>query len=355
MSSENILVVGIIGCGMVADFHIKNFNTMSSVIVKWLCDSSEKTLEKSVNKYNIKSGTNDYRDVTGDPEVDAITICTPPITHYEITKNAIQNNKHILIEKPIAIIRNEVNELYEMAKNHPNLLIMDTSARHSRLQPKYSHIKNIINGGDIGDIYHIHHSAIYNKSRPGIEYHSEARWFFDKKKSGGGPFIDWGVYDLSFHLGLLSDKPKLLNLSSSFVKGLDNESLFHYNYTVEEHGIAFMEFDTGLTYYWERATNAHNEETNITKIYGTKGGLKFSYPTWESTEIYFYNLNDRKIEGSYNIPMMGHVSDADDYIQLDYHFIECILNKKIPILGMDISVKHMNIIFDAYAYSSKDL
>ena len=53
---------------------------------------------------------------------------------------------------------------------------------------------------------------------------------------------------------------------------------------------AWMEFDTGLTYYYERQLRRSMQETpNETRLYGTKGGLKFHYPTWRFNEAEFFS------------------------------------------------------------------
>ncbi|MEW8030300.1 MAG: Gfo/Idh/MocA family oxidoreductase [Candidatus Thiodiazotropha sp.] len=350
MRKEKI-TLGIIGCGMVAEFHLDGLTKMDSVEIKWLCDTSDETLNKLLQKYNVLNGTNKYSNVINDSTVDAIILCTPPSTHFNIAKDVILSGKHILLEKPIAINEDELIELHKLYNNNPDIIVMDASSRHSRLQPKYSYIKNIVDSGIIGEVYHIHHSAVLRKSRPGIEYHPDAKWFLDKNKSGGGPLIDWGGYDLSFHLGLLNDTPELSSIDAAYTNGLDNKFFCSSKFDVEEHGVVFMKFDRRLSYFWERSSNANNESFNTTKIYGTKGGLKFSYLTWESNEIRLYHSEDMNncAEEIIYIPMNSHTSHIEDNYALDDHFLNCINKKETPILPFDIAVKNISIIFRAYS------
>jgi len=75
-----------------------------------------------------------------------------------------------------------------------------------------------------GDIYAIHHNSIGHQSRPGVEYHPTARWFLNKAIAGGGPLFDWGVYDLSFHLGVLGDRREVeFTESRRLMSGLDGD------------------------------------------------------------------------------------------------------------------------------------
>jgi len=165
----------------------------------------------------------------------------------------------------------------------------------------------------------------------------------NKKLAGGGPFADIGVYDLSFHLGLLDDVPQLKSLQRFSRNDLrDMSSLVEFS-DVEQHGAAWMEFDTGLTYYYERGSGVHAETPNETRLYGTKGGLKFHYPTWDSNEAeFFYLENDEPRKETFTIDM----SDApDDGLALARHFLDCLDGKAKPLMPVQRAAKHMDILF----------
>ena len=81
----------------------------------------------------------------------------------------------------------------------------------------------------------------------------------NKKLAGGGPFADRGVYDLSFHLGLLNDVPQLKSMQRFTRNDLRDMSKLVAFSDIEQHGAAWMEFDTGLTYYYENGGGVHNE------------------------------------------------------------------------------------------------
>lgn len=348
MLQEKKLKFAILGCGMVADYHIKGVLATGEVEIVALCDSSSNALARMCNKYSIKRGETDYTHILTDEDINAVIICTPPHSHYQLAMEVINAHKHVLIEKPLTITKSEMYSLLHKAANYPHLVVMESSARHSRLQPKFNYIKNLISSGELGKIYAIHHNAVFRKSRPGIEYHADATWFYDKKLAGGGPLIDWGVYDLSFHLGILNDDVDLKYLKSFHINGLDSKSA-NNKFSVEEHAIVMMEFDNELIYYWERASNAHNEALNETRIYGSKGGLKFNYLTWGSSKIIYYRLAQKGMSKKKLIQLeMGkHTSHLEDFYALDAHFVQCILGKQKPILPLSLSVKHLEIIFQA--------
>jgi predicted dehydrogenase len=218
-------------------------NTVSSLVgklgisVTWACDvSSADKLTAFQQRFGIKHQTRDYWDILNDPQLNTVYVCTPPSTHLSIAKDVLRANKNLILEKPLVINEHELISFSQEVKNHPELLVMDGSARHSRLQPKFPFVKEMISSGKLGDIYFIHHRCLISKQRPGIESNPGAVWFLDKEQAGGGCFFDWGVYDLSFHLGILEEQPELLQVNGFLRRGLDDEGAKVAINTVEEHG-----------------------------------------------------------------------------------------------------------------------
>ena len=346
MAKHNI---GIIGAGMIGQEHIRNFKKLKGVRITWVADINEALLKKVLKTFKVSKGTTDYMEILNDPDVHAVVICTPPSTHFEIFIRAVRSGKHILLEKPATISIDELEGLLAIAAQHPELHICDASCRHARLQPKFNFVKKIIDSGNLGDIYHIHHQEALRQARPGIEYHPEAKWFLNRKIAGGGPVLDWGIYDFSFHLGILSDKPELKSVKAMTARGLDKKDPGTDIFDVEEHGVAWMEFSGGLTYVWERATHANVEAPSETRIYGTKGGLKFSFLTWDSPDIkYYYTTKQGRGKAkskTFTVDMSKH---GGDNFEMARHFVDVLNGKAEPAMPLSLAAKHLRIIDEVY-------
>jgi predicted dehydrogenase len=198
----------------------------------------------------------------------------------------------------------------------------------------------MIDTGELGEIYHIHHNHLSRTTF--VEYNPKGAWAMNKELAGGGPFADMGVYDLSFHLGLLDDVPQLKSLRSFSRNDLRDMSNFVEFSDVEQHGAAWMEFDTGLTYYYERGAGVHSETPNETRLYGTKGGLRFQFPAWDSNEIeYFYAENGKIHKEVFSIDR----NTPDDTFVLVQHFLDCLDGKAQPLMTVQKAAKHMEILF----------
>ncbi|MBN2087982.1 Gfo/Idh/MocA family oxidoreductase [candidate division KSB1 bacterium] len=339
---SKLLNIGIIGGGMIADHHIENLRKDGRAEITWLAEINPQTLQAKLQKYGIKNGTSRYQDMLADKEVEAIIIATPPFTHLEMALDVLRARKHLLLEKPMVINPAQLQTLLAEVQKYPKQIVLECSGRHARLQPKFRFIKKLIDSGAIGDVYHIHHNQLMRQTF--IEYNPAGAWAMQKKLAGGGPILDWGVYDLSFHLGLLNDKPQLQKVTSFKRNGIKvfADPIFYSD--VEEHAAAYLEFDTGLTYYYERGAGVQAEIENETRIFGTKGSLQFSYCTWNPPEViqYYIDADGREQKAIHVVNMKGH---ANDSFELSKHFMDCLLNGVQPIMPVTLAAKHLEILF----------
>jgi len=339
--------IGIIGAGMIAEKHLKAIKNTARIKTTWLADIAPEKLIKLKEDYGIENVTVDYTKMLNDNTLDAVLICTPPNLHMEMFLKSLMAGKHVFIEKPSAMNMHELNEMIDFQKSFPEQVVCDCSARHSRLQPKYEKVKQIIDSGALGEIYYVHHNSVWRNGRPGIEYHPEAKWFMNKAIAGGGPLFDWGVYDLSFHLGVLGDQLDLVSVQDVMLKsGLDNFDPGGYTYDVEEMFSAHLTLSGGVRFFWERGNHANMDVPNETRIYGTRGGIKLGFCTWDSPIIHFYDYDQegKARHTEITVDTEGH-SDDDALI---HHFADLLEGKTQPAMPLELARKHLNIIWECY-------
>ena len=119
---------------------------------------------------------------------------------------------------------------------------------------------------------------------------------------------------------------------------------------MEEHGVTMMTFDNGMHYYWERAGHANVEVPDETRIYGTRGGMKFSYLSWEAPEIMVYGLINKDYELAENEVITVDFSRHEgDHFALICHFLEVLEGKAAPVISLETAARNMEILFRVYA------
>ena len=333
--------LGIIGVGMYGKMLMDQFQKDERARLLWVNSASETTTRAAAEKYGVEKWSLDYREVLADPAVDAVVIATPPYLHAEQLEESLKAGKHVLLEKPMAESRESVRRIVAAVEKRPELLVLEASCRHTRLTRKFQFIKAMIDDGKLGQIYHIHHNTLSRTTF--IEYNPKGAWAMNKKLAAGGPFADRGVYDLSFHLGLLNDVPQLKSIRCFTRNDLRNMSKLVEFSDVEQHGAAWMEFDTGLTYYYESGSGVHNEAPNETRLYGTKGGLRFQHFSWDSNEIEFFTTEDGEPrKEKFTVDITGA---PDDTQAITTHFLDCLDGAAKPLMTVRRAAKHMEILF----------
>lgn len=348
MKKKQKLQIGVIGTGMIAQRHMENFAADRRSELRWVADIDAKALKQSAETFSVPNAATDYKALLGDPALDAVVVCTPPVSHCQIGLDVMRAEKHLILEKPLALTVDEANRLLREAQERPKLMVTGCSCRHARLNPKFPFVRKLIESGKLGRVYHIHHRMINRQGRGGIEYNPKAKWFLDRKRAGGGPLYDWGVYDLSFHLGVVG-QPEFLRAEAFCANGLDAVDPGTPHFTVEEHGGALMRFQGGLTYYWERANNAHNAAPNQTSIYGTKGGLRFDYISSGADEVeYFYVDRGGRGKAKSRTLKVNLSRHKGDMPELGRAIIRALLDGGPPPMPLEIEVQNLAIIHSVY-------
>ncbi|CAN5408666.1 Gfo/Idh/MocA family oxidoreductase [soil metagenome] len=141
--------IGVIGCGYWGPNLIRNFAENEAARLSWICDVDEKRLAGIGRRYPSARTTPDYLELLADPTLDAVVIATPVATHYPFAKQALEQGKHVLIEKPFTTNRREAEELVQLAERRGLALMVDHTFVYTGAVRK---IKEIVESGEIGEL-----------------------------------------------------------------------------------------------------------------------------------------------------------------------------------------------------------
>lgn len=180
--------VGVIGYGYWGPNIVRNFDTVAGSKVTHVCDTNPQTLANVSKKYPLIKTTENYADVFSDPEINAVAIVTPVSTHYELTKLALQNGKHVFVEKPFTQTPAQAEELINLAVQKNLKIMVDHTFLFSGSVAK---IKELIDTGEIGSIYY------YDSTRINLG-------LFQKDVN---VIWDLAPHDFAIMLYLLADRP----------------------------------------------------------------------------------------------------------------------------------------------------
>ncbi len=114
---------GVIGYGYWGPNIVRNLHNVSSAKVVAVCDKTESSLQKARRAYPDVHVTTDASELLCSPDIDAVAVITPVWTHFELAKEALENGKHVFVEKPFTSTAQQAEELIELAERK-NLTIM---------------------------------------------------------------------------------------------------------------------------------------------------------------------------------------------------------------------------------------
>ncbi|MFA6948696.1 MAG: Gfo/Idh/MocA family oxidoreductase, partial [Eubacteriales bacterium] len=181
--------VGIIGCGTIANCaHIPSYLKCEDAEIKYFCDIIPERAQACVEKYGVGTAVADYHDVLNDPEIIAVSVCTPNKMHTQISIDALHAGKHVLCEKPAARTYAEALKMQQAQHETGKTLNIGVV---NRFNTAVNEIKNRIAAGELGEVYDVYVSFRAQRSIPGL-----GGAFTTKDIAGGGVLIDWGVHYL---------------------------------------------------------------------------------------------------------------------------------------------------------------
>jgi predicted dehydrogenase len=143
--------VAIIGYGYWGPRIARNFQGMSDCELSVICDSSAGSLRRAKQDHPAVSVTSDTNAVLCSPHIDAIAVITPVWTHFELAKAALQNGKHVFVEKPFTATVAQAEELIELAARKNLLIMVDHTFLFTGAVKK---IRQLIDAGTLGKLYY---------------------------------------------------------------------------------------------------------------------------------------------------------------------------------------------------------
>ena len=150
-AGENFLRVGVIGFGYWGPNIVRNFHGQERSRVVAVCDKSPKSQKRVKQTYPDMHVTDDANELLTATDIDVIAVVTPVWTHFELAKAALENGKHVFVEKPFTCTTAQAEELIELA-DRKNLKIM---VDHTFLfTGAVRRIKEFIDDGTLGNLYY---------------------------------------------------------------------------------------------------------------------------------------------------------------------------------------------------------
>ena len=147
-----MLKIALIGYGYWGSKLARNFQNLETFKLISIADIKSKNLSLAKKNYPLTNTSNDYKSIIKNNIIDLVIISSPTTTHYKICKFALENYKHVLVEKPLSLSLKEVKKLTKIAKSKKKMIFVDYPFLFSGT---INFIKKIINKSTYGKILEI--------------------------------------------------------------------------------------------------------------------------------------------------------------------------------------------------------
>jgi len=267
MSAVRKLRVGVIGAGFWGKNHIRVFSELENVELVAVCDIDPRKAKDITEKYRVKP----YMSVEGlleKEDIEAVSICTPTTTHYQIALEAIERGKHVLVEKPMVSTSEEAKRLLVKAEEKGVKMMVGFI---ERFNPGVQRVKSLLKTGAlgkvvlafarrvgrwperIGDVGVVKDTAIHDLDIMRFIFKQEPRSVYAKMGSLGHKFEDYVQVMLGFN-GIQTGLIEANWLTPHKIRTLTvtgDEAVVTLNYLTQEITIEDFEKMMKPTCRWE--------------------------------------------------------------------------------------------------------
>lgn len=248
---------GIIGCGGIADFHIKAIDELEDA--ELVCVSSRnREKAQAVAEREKADWVTDYRELLARPDVEIVCVTTSSGSHGAIGADVLNAGKHLIVEKPIAMTVKEAERLVELADRNDRRLGVISNRR---FEPAFQLAKKAVSEGKLGKLLLIEVHTPFLRTQ---EYYDSANWRGTIAEDGGA-LMNQGIHQID-----------LMNwLGGPFRTVYGKAATQTHRMEAEDMGVAIVTFANGAMGTLMASTSIQPGFPASVKIYGEKGTIIF--------------------------------------------------------------------------------
>lgn len=243
---------------------------------------TEESVAQAKDQFGFNRYTTDWEEMVEDDEVDVFVNLGPNYIHPEPSIRALEEGKHVLCEKPLAVELEDAERMVEVAEDEKG---MTACGFNYRYVPAIEMAKNLIEDGFLGEIYQFR--GLYLQDWL-LDPEAPWSWRNDEELAGSGALGDLGAHSIDLAHYLVGDINSVSGQMKTFVDerpvpGEDETRPV----TVDDAYTMQAEFDNGAMGLFEasRFSGGHKNDNKI-EIHGSDGSIRFSLERLNELELY---------------------------------------------------------------------
>lgn len=326
---------GIVGCGLVSKLHVAAIKEIENAELIGVFNTPKSHAEDFAKKNNCRV-FDTYEEMLNCKDIDIVNICTPSGTHTPLAIEAVNHKKNVIVEKPMAITKEQIDELISaVEQNNVKLAVISQFRFNENIQK----VKKAIENGELGNIII---GDIYMKYYRSPEYYSSSDWRGTLAMDGGGALMNQGIHGIDILQYLVGPVKAVSGICKTLARDIE----------VEDTASLVVEYENGAVGVIQGTTCVEPGYPRIIEISGTKGSISLS-----ETEIIKWDVDGKSLDirqandndyGGYRDPsalaMNSHLSQIQD-------MLNAIEEDRAPMIDVYEGRKPVDIILAAYKSS----
>lgn len=276
---------GIIGAGMIGQFHAKAITAMDGGELHSVFDLRQESADKLAAEYGAK-GYSDIDSFLGDPELEIVTVGTPSGAHLEPSLAALNAGKHVICEKPLEITTERIDQLITAAEKNGKTL---AAVLNRRFHPGMDAFKKAADEGRFGKLTN---ASAYVKWYRDQAYYDSAGWRGTWALDGGGALMNQSIHTVDALL-YLAGPVKSVQANTA--------CLAHERIEVEDIVVAIVEFESGARGVIECSTCTWSKDGHPARVQlsGTEGSVFLADEAFEIWDFMEEKPEDAEIHSKF--------------------------------------------------------
>lgn len=322
---------GIVGCGAIAQWHTHAIKASDNAVLAAVMDPNLSTAKKWGEDYKVPFFTD--MDSLLKSDIDAISVCTPSGLHATLAMQALKANKHVIVEKPMAITADSLKALLQ-AEEESKARIFPIS--QLRTMPDVQKAKQLIDDGILGRIVMADLSMKYYR-KP--EYYEEKKWRGTWMMDGGGALMNQGIHGLDLMRYLCGEVTDVSAHIGTLFHTIETEDTLAANLRFEHGGLGVMTATTSVYPGFRRRL----------EICGTEGSLVLEEA--QLTQLHTRcgmtvdEVQSQQTSGSSDPSQISFEPHARQYQGI----VQAIIKQTEPPLTSQDAAKTVRLVLDLYA------
>ncbi len=339
----NPVKLGVIGCGVIGSRHLSIATETEHIELVAAADMVESYRERAAERFNPpRMYTNDV-DLLDDENVEAVVLAFPTQFRTEVALRAFERGIHVLIEKPIAMNVEEVNQLIAARGD----LVSGCCSSRNRFNKAARLATELITSGGLGELRTVHCRAKIGCGKQPDSPRPD--WRLTKSLNGGGILVNWGCYDIDFLLGITGWqlKPKTVFAQTWTVPPVF-ESHIAPGSDAETHYLALVRCEDGTAITLERGEFMAATSQSDWEIIGSEGALKLNMGDGNPEKVQ-HSQTTREEGVSTNPLANSDDTEGPHYTDPLADFAAAIRQNRQPITGLEQAIVVQQITDAIYA------